>query len=177
MGLRMQPRNEKFFTRFGKAGSNVVESVAILMEFVAAAHERWAELAKRLHDTEHAGDHTTSVGAPDDGGGQDEIASMDDGVLVVSSRKAAPMLEAVEGTFDDVAAAVGVLVVADRAAAAGAAATAMGFLVIGFGDHAADPAGSQVGADRARGVGLVGQNTVGPGARSPEWSPDAKAGE
>jgi hypothetical protein len=43
------------------------------------------------------------------------------------------MLEAVEGTFDDVAAAVGVLVVADRAAAAGAAATAMGFLVIGSG--------------------------------------------
>jgi len=83
--------------------------------------------------------------------------------------------------FDDVAAAVGVLVVADRAAAAGAAATAMGLLVIGFGDHAADPAGSQVGADRARGVGLVGHNTVGPGARSPERSPerspDAQAGE
>ena len=79
--------------------------------------------------------------------------------------------------LDDVTAAVGVLVVADRAAAAGAAATAMGFLVIGFGDHAADPAASQVGADRARGVRLVGQNTVGPGARSPERSPDAQAGE
>jgi hypothetical protein len=25
MGLRMQPRNEKFFTLFSKAGSNVVE--------------------------------------------------------------------------------------------------------------------------------------------------------
>jgi len=61
------------------------------------------------------------------------------------------MFEAVEGTLDDVAAAVGVLVVADRAAAAGAAATAMGFLVIGFGEHAADPAGSQVGrGSRAR---------------------------
>ena len=88
----MQPRNEKFFTRFGKAGSNV-ESAAILMEFVAAPHERWAELAKRLHDTEHAGDDTTSVGEPDEGGGQDETASIDDGVLVVSCRKAAPMLE------------------------------------------------------------------------------------
>jgi len=53
----------------------------------------------------------------------------------------------------------------------------VGLLVVGFGDHAADPAGSQVGADRARGVGLVGQNTVGPGARSPERSPDAQAGE
>jgi hypothetical protein len=54
MGLRMQPRHEKFFIRFTKAGSNVVESAAILMEFVAAPRERWAELAKRLHDTEHA---------------------------------------------------------------------------------------------------------------------------
>jgi hypothetical protein len=42
MGLRMQPRNEKFFTLFSKAGSNVVESPAILMEFVAAPHKRWA---------------------------------------------------------------------------------------------------------------------------------------
>src|SRR5271166_5146450 len=30
-------------------------------------------------------------------GGQDETASIDDGLLVVSSRKAAPMLETVEG--------------------------------------------------------------------------------
>lgn len=104
MGLRLQPRNEKFFTRFSKAGSNVVESDAILREFVAAPHERWAELAKRLHDTQHAGDDTTSVGEPDEGGSQDETASIDDGVRVVSSRKAAPMLEVVEGTFDDVAA-------------------------------------------------------------------------
>jgi hypothetical protein len=71
MGRRMQPRNEKFLTLFSKAGSNVVESAAILMEFVAAPHERWAELAKRMHDTEHAGDDTTmslsplrSLGAP-----------------------------------------------------------------------------------------------------------------
>ena len=58
MGLRMQPRNEKFFTLFSNAGSNVVESAAILMEFVAAPHERWAEFAIRMHDTEHAGDDT-----------------------------------------------------------------------------------------------------------------------
>ena len=31
----MQPRNEKFFTLFSKAGSNVIVSAAILMEFVA----------------------------------------------------------------------------------------------------------------------------------------------
>jgi uncharacterized protein Yka (UPF0111/DUF47 family) len=58
VGLRMQPRNEKFFTLFSKAGSNVVESAAILMESVAAPHERWAELAERMHGTEHAGDDT-----------------------------------------------------------------------------------------------------------------------
>jgi uncharacterized protein Yka (UPF0111/DUF47 family) len=68
MGLRMQPRNEKFFTLFSKAGSNVVESAAILIEFVAAPHEHCAELAKRMHATEHAGDDTTkgrSNRAPD----------------------------------------------------------------------------------------------------------------
>jgi hypothetical protein len=58
MGLQMQPRNEKLFTLFSRAGSNVVESAAIPMEFAAAPHERWAELAKRIHDTEHAGDDT-----------------------------------------------------------------------------------------------------------------------
>jgi hypothetical protein len=45
MGLRMRPRNDKFFALLTKSGSNVVES-AILMEFVAP-HERWAELAKQ----------------------------------------------------------------------------------------------------------------------------------
>jgi len=52
----MQPPNEEFFTLFSKASSNVVESAAMLMEFAAVPHERWAELAKRMHDTEHAGD-------------------------------------------------------------------------------------------------------------------------
>jgi hypothetical protein len=33
-------RNEKFFTRFSKAGSNVVENGAMLMEFAATPHER-----------------------------------------------------------------------------------------------------------------------------------------
>ena len=61
MGLRMQPRNEKFFTLISRADSNVVESAAILMEFDAAPHERSAELAKSLLDTEHAGDDTTYV--------------------------------------------------------------------------------------------------------------------
>ena len=36
MGRRMRPQNEEFFALFSEAGSNVVESVCILMEFVAA---------------------------------------------------------------------------------------------------------------------------------------------
>ena len=96
MGLRMQPRNEEFFTLFSKAGSNVVESAAILMEFVAAPHERWAKLAKRMLDTEHAGDDTTQVVDPEQGGCQDEGAAVDGGVLVVSGREPAPVFEAVE---------------------------------------------------------------------------------
>jgi hypothetical protein len=58
----MQPRNETFFTLFSKAGSSVVESAAILIEFVAAPHERQAELAKRMRDIEYAGDETTKGG-------------------------------------------------------------------------------------------------------------------
>ncbi len=37
MGLRRQPRNEVFFTLWGRAGPNVVESAAILIEFIARA--------------------------------------------------------------------------------------------------------------------------------------------
>ena len=44
-----------------KAGPNVVEKSAILTEFVAAPHERWAELAKGMQETEHAGDDTTKA--------------------------------------------------------------------------------------------------------------------
>ena len=61
MGRRMQPRSETFFTLTSTAGPNVVESAAILTEFVAAPHERWAERATRMHDTEHAGDDTTTT--------------------------------------------------------------------------------------------------------------------
>lgn len=61
MGRRMQPQNEKSFTLVSKAGSNVTESAALLMEFTAAPHERWAELTKRMHGTEHAGDDTTKA--------------------------------------------------------------------------------------------------------------------
>jgi hypothetical protein len=40
MGLPTQPRNAEFFTLISKAGSNIVESATVSMEFVAAPHER-----------------------------------------------------------------------------------------------------------------------------------------
>jgi hypothetical protein len=85
-GLWMQTGNEKFFTLFSKAGSNLVESAAILLEFVGVSHERWAKLAKRMLDTEHGGDDTTQVVDPEQGGCQDEGATADGGVFVVSGR-------------------------------------------------------------------------------------------
>jgi hypothetical protein len=57
MGLRMQPQNGKFFTLLSKAGSNVVESAAILREFFAAPHERWAAVAE--HPLTHAAGRAT----------------------------------------------------------------------------------------------------------------------
>ena len=47
MGLWMQPRSETFFTRISTASPDVV-----------APHKQGAEPARRLHDTEHAGDDT-----------------------------------------------------------------------------------------------------------------------
>jgi hypothetical protein len=35
-----------------------------------------------MHDTEHAGDDTTSVGEPEQGGCQNEGAAVDDGVTL-----------------------------------------------------------------------------------------------
>ncbi len=59
MGLRLQPRDNTFFDLFGVAGSNVETSVEVLREFVSAPQERRAELARRMHESEHAGDETT----------------------------------------------------------------------------------------------------------------------
>jgi hypothetical protein len=57
--LRTQPRHETFFTFFGKPGSNIVESVAILMAFAAVTHERWARL--RQTPAQHRARRDTSL--------------------------------------------------------------------------------------------------------------------
>jgi uncharacterized protein len=57
--LRIKPRNTRFFDLFSVAGRNVVAAVDVLREFVGAQTEQRAELARRMHDTEHAGDDAT----------------------------------------------------------------------------------------------------------------------
>ena len=59
MGLRLQPRDNTFFDLFSVAGSNVGTSVGVLREFVNAPEERRPELARKMHESEHAGDETT----------------------------------------------------------------------------------------------------------------------
>ena len=59
MGLRLQPRDNTFFNLFSTAGANIGASVEVLREFVRAPEDQRAELAKRMHESEHAGDDTT----------------------------------------------------------------------------------------------------------------------
>jgi uncharacterized protein len=59
MRLRIKPRNNRFFDLFSVAGRNVVAAVDVLREFVVAETEQRAELARRMHDAEHAGDDAT----------------------------------------------------------------------------------------------------------------------
>jgi predicted phosphate transport protein (TIGR00153 family) len=59
MRLRLKPRDTRFFELFSVAGTNVVTAVEVLREFVSAPTEARADLAKRMHDAEHAGDDAT----------------------------------------------------------------------------------------------------------------------
>jgi len=59
MRLRLKPRDTRFFELFSVAGTNVVTAVEVLREFVSAPTEARADLAKRMHDAEHAGDAAT----------------------------------------------------------------------------------------------------------------------
>jgi uncharacterized protein len=59
MRLRIKPRNTRFFELFSDAGGNVVAAVDVLREFVVADTEQRADLARRMHEAEHAGDDAT----------------------------------------------------------------------------------------------------------------------
>jgi predicted phosphate transport protein (TIGR00153 family) len=59
MGLRLQPRDNTFFDLFSTAGANIGVSVGLLREYVDAPQDQRPDLAKRMHESEHAGDDTT----------------------------------------------------------------------------------------------------------------------
>jgi hypothetical protein len=98
--------------------------------------------------------------------GEDDSASVGESELVVAGGQATPLLEGVEGSFDDVAALVGVGVEGGWSAAAGPASGAGGLLVVGLGDHRGDAAGARRCAVAARGVRLVRDHLLRAGARA-----------
>jgi hypothetical protein len=59
MRLRLKPRDTKFFELFSVAGANIATATAVLREFVTAPIEQRPELARRMHEAEHAGDDAT----------------------------------------------------------------------------------------------------------------------
>ena len=59
MRLRLKPRDTKFFDLFSVAGTNILTATGVLCEFVSAPTERREELARRMHEAEHAGDDAT----------------------------------------------------------------------------------------------------------------------
>ena len=59
MRLRLKPRDNRFFDLFSVAGTNIATATVVLREFVTVPTEERAELAKRMHELEHAGDDAT----------------------------------------------------------------------------------------------------------------------
>jgi predicted phosphate transport protein (TIGR00153 family) len=59
MRLRLKPRDNRFFDLFSVAGTNIATATEVLREFVTVPTEERTELAKRMHELEHAGDDAT----------------------------------------------------------------------------------------------------------------------
>jgi uncharacterized protein len=57
--MRLKPRDTKFFELFTVAGENIATATTVLAEFVTAPIEQRPELARRMHEIEHAGDEAT----------------------------------------------------------------------------------------------------------------------
>lgn len=87
------------------------------------------------------------------------------GGLVVAGRDAAPLLEAVEAPFHDVATLVELLVEGRRAPASAAAPEPVADLVGPLGNGVSDAVPPQPGAYRAGAVALVAQHMRGPRTR------------
>jgi uncharacterized protein len=57
--MRLKPRDTRFFDLFSVAGANIATATDLLREFVTAPTEDRADLARRMHEAEHAGDDAT----------------------------------------------------------------------------------------------------------------------
>ena len=106
-----------------------------------------------------------SCAEPDSEGCECDGAEVDVGAFLVAGRDGAEAFEAVDGAFDGVAFLVALAVETGGSPASGTSAPSMSLLVETFGDGVPDSASSQVAAVRPGRVGLVRQDTVGPGAR------------
>lgn len=95
---------------------------------------------------------------------EDCCAAPNDGVLVAAGQ-ASPVFESVEGSFDDIAAAVGGGVEPGWSSPEAASPLAVCDLVGGLRDDGPDVPASQLGAVCSSGVGLVGGDRVGPRPR------------
>ena len=87
--------------------------------------------------------------------------AVDDGEFVVAGGQAAPLLDYVEVSFDDVAALVILGVEGRRPATACTATLRVSDLVGRFGNDCADAASAQPSACCSAGVGLVGADAIG----------------
>lgn len=95
-------------------------------------------------------------------------------MFVVAGGDAAPLLQARESSFDDVAVSIVVMVVTNGATAAGASAQAVSDLVCGLRNDGLDAAVAQVLTDRSGRVGLVASDAIGSGSRATDCSRNAK---
>lgn len=103
------------------------------------------------------------MSGPGDDGVEHDRSPVGRGVLVVAGHESAPLLELAEAPFDHVALPVVGRIEGGRSAASGTAAFAVSDLVDWLRDCGGDAVIPEVGADRARRIGLVATSFLGPG--------------
>jgi predicted phosphate transport protein (TIGR00153 family) len=59
MALRLTPRDDRFYTMFATAATNLVTGASLLAEQISAKVDERPEVAARMRDAEHAGDDVT----------------------------------------------------------------------------------------------------------------------
>lgn len=99
------------------------------------------------------------------------------GGLIEAEGQSAPLFDPVDAPFGRVALLVELCIMADRAAATGAALLTVGRLVGLLGDDGLDAASAQIEAVAAGGVGLVGGHRGRAGARTTDGQADLDPGQ